>query len=314
MSIDKISVIVPVYKVENDLNKCVDSILGQTYSNLEVILVNDGSPDNSGKICDEYAKSDKRVIAIHKENEGSSCARNAGLDIATGEFIAFVDSDDYIDETMFEKMIALSSKHHLDVVEIASRNFSDIVNYDNSFKIEDNISALERTISRTSFSVWRRIYRRSVVKDMRFIPKIIHQDVFYTIDVMNNVSSVGFLNSPLYIYNNLGESIIRSKYSKHKIEIGIRATEYIENNIPNDERLKRAFDNYRVSYYTDHYFLLSRNTKVDPNGIYRKKLKQNIKSSLKRATNKNLRTSMVINLPAKVMELVSSTYEFLKKG
>ena len=99
-----VSVIVPIYNVEKYLRKCVDSILNQTYKNLEIILVDDGSPDNCGNICDEYALSDSRIRIIHKKNGGLSDARNAGLDIARGNYILFVDSDDYIDETMVEKL------------------------------------------------------------------------------------------------------------------------------------------------------------------------------------------------------------------
>ena len=99
-----ISVIVPVYKVEKYLRECVDSILAQTYTNLEIILVDDGSPDNCGKICDEYAQNDSRIKVIHQENGGLSAARNAGLDIATGKYIGFVDSDDYAELNMFEEL------------------------------------------------------------------------------------------------------------------------------------------------------------------------------------------------------------------
>ena len=101
---DLISIIIPVYKVEKYLNKCIDSVIGQTYKNLEIILVDDGSPDNCPRICNEYASIDKRAIVIHKENGGLSSARNAGLDIAKGEYIFFLDSDDYIAENTIERL------------------------------------------------------------------------------------------------------------------------------------------------------------------------------------------------------------------
>ena len=102
----KISVIVPIYNTEKYLKRCFDSILSSTYENLEVILVDDGSPDNSGKICDEYAARDSRIRVIHKKNGGLSSARNAGLDIATGDYVTFVDSDDYIASDIYEKLVA----------------------------------------------------------------------------------------------------------------------------------------------------------------------------------------------------------------
>ena len=98
----KISVIVPIYKVENYLNRCVESIRKQTYRNLEIILVDDGSPDACGEMCDRYAQEDSRIRVIHKENGGLSDARNAGIEVAAGEYIAFIDSDDWIDDKMYE--------------------------------------------------------------------------------------------------------------------------------------------------------------------------------------------------------------------
>lgn len=112
----KISVIVPVYKAEDVLIKCVESILTQTYKNLEVILVDDGSPDHSGAICDQYVKKDNRVKVIHKKNGGVSSARNCGLDVATGDYCTFVDSDDYIDSTMYENMMKRAIQFDCDVV------------------------------------------------------------------------------------------------------------------------------------------------------------------------------------------------------
>lgn len=113
---DKISVIVPVYKVEEYLPKCIESILNQTYKNLELILVDDGSPDRCPEICDEYAKKDKRVKVIHKKNAGVSAARNDGIDSATGDFVAFVDSDDWIEPEMYEKLLQKQQENDYDVV------------------------------------------------------------------------------------------------------------------------------------------------------------------------------------------------------
>lgn len=103
----EISIIVPIYKVERYLKRCVDSILNQTFTDFELILVDDGSPDNCGRICDEYAEKDNRIYVIHKENGGLSDARNAGLDYATGQYIIFVDSDDFVEPDLLEKPIIL---------------------------------------------------------------------------------------------------------------------------------------------------------------------------------------------------------------
>ena len=112
-----ISIIVPVYNVEQYLSRCVDSLVNQTYHNIEIILVDDGSPDRSGEICDEYAKKDKRVKVIHQSNGGLSDARNTALDIAKGDYLMFVDSDDWIEPTMYEEMLSFMEKEQLDLVE-----------------------------------------------------------------------------------------------------------------------------------------------------------------------------------------------------
>ena len=112
----KISVIIPVYKVEQYLPECLDSIINQTYKNLEIICIDDGSPDNSGKILDEYASKDNRIRVIHKENGGISSARNAGLDIATGDWISFVDSDDWLDINTYEKLLSSADEANTDIV------------------------------------------------------------------------------------------------------------------------------------------------------------------------------------------------------
>lgn len=305
---NKISVIVPVYNVEAYLHRCVDSIINQTYQNIEIILVNDGSPDKSGKICDEYATKDRRIIVIHKINEGSSCARNAGLDIATGDYISFVDSDDYINVSMLEKMLANILKFDLDVIEIPPKFSYDNKIFDDKLIIENPISASKRIIENVTFAVWRRVFKKSIIEGMRFIPGIIHQDVFYTMDMLKKITRYGFLNSELYYYNSDSDSIIRSKYSLHKITIAIRATEYIIENIIDHPDLKTPLKNYIANYYTDHFFLLSRNIYIDPERHFRKKIKKEMLKYLN-FKNLNLRSLLVILLPYKIMEFVSSTYK-----
>ena len=116
-----ISVIVPVYKVEKFLDRCINSIIQQTFTNLEIILVDDGSPDRSGEICDEWKMKDKRIRVIHKENGGLSDARNKGLDVATGDYVAFIDSDDWIDPDMFQLLYDATQKYQADIAECSWR-------------------------------------------------------------------------------------------------------------------------------------------------------------------------------------------------
>ena len=112
----KISVIIPVYKVEKYINQCIESVIDQTYDNLEIILIDDGSPDKCPQICDEYANKDKRIIVVHKKNGGLASSRNIGLDLASGDLISFVDSDDWIDREMFAEMVQLKEKYNASIV------------------------------------------------------------------------------------------------------------------------------------------------------------------------------------------------------
>lgn len=138
----KVSVIVPVYNVEKYLDRCIQSILNQTFTDFELILVNDGSPDNCGKICDEYAKKDNRVKVIHKQNAGVSAARNTGIDKACGEYIMFVDSDDYIDLDMLKKMLSMSSSS-VDLIVSSIKMITMDNGKENYFLMEDKIYTIE---------------------------------------------------------------------------------------------------------------------------------------------------------------------------
>lgn len=306
-----ISVIVPVYNAEEYVERCVNSICNQTYNNLEIILVNDGSSDNSKSICESLVSKDKRIKLINQKNGGSSIARNTGLDNATGNIISFVDSDDYIESIMLEKMLQLLIDNNLEVVEIERNAATDDVEFDGSFTIENPFTATERIIKTTAFQVWKRIYKRSVIEDMRFIPKIIHQDAFFTVDVINKVSKIGFLNSPLYRYNRESIGIIRSKYSEMKRDISVRVIEYIKANIPKNPNIQKALDAHIVGYYTDHFILLCRNTIFDKDRSHRKKLKREILKSLS-LKNVNVRSSIILLTPMKIIEIVSSYLQSLK--
>ena len=154
-----VSVIVPIYNVEKYLKRCIDSILNQTYKNLEIILVDDGSPDKCPQICDEYAKSDKRIKVIHKQNAGVSAARNDGLAIAQGDLIGFVDSDDFIHPSMYEEMVNYLVSQDCDLVSCGFSEFSDD---DNNCDI-DLISYRKETLKRNA------AIKKSFEKNIKFI-------------------------------------------------------------------------------------------------------------------------------------------------
>lgn len=172
----KISIIVPVYKVKSYLRKCLDSIVNQTYRNFEIILVDDGSPDNCGAICDEYAAKDERIKVIHKANGGVASARNAGLDMATGDYIGWVDSDDWVEPQMFETMLNSAQVHDADIV-ICSR----LESYpDHSFQMgwqqaellnKEQAMALLVEDELVRSYLWDKLWKRELFQDIR-IPQL----------------------------------------------------------------------------------------------------------------------------------------------
>ena len=173
MEKDLISVIVPVYKVEKYLEKCIESVLKQTYTNLQIILVDDGSPDNCGKICDEYAKKDSRIEVIHKINGGLSDARNVGINRANGRYIGFVDSDDYIKEDMYEKLINLIKEYDAD---ISICNLYDVIdgkeyvrNKDNGIHEYSRIDILKEILLDKNIQsyAWNKLYKKELFDEIK---------------------------------------------------------------------------------------------------------------------------------------------------
>lgn len=225
-----ISVIVPVYRVEMELNACVDSILNQTYENLEIILVDDGSPDDCGAICDRYETLDARVRTIHKANGGLSDARNAGLDICKGEYVAFVDSDDIIHPRYLEFLYAYSQG--VDIVvcdfqtfyvenEIKEENIQDVKSED--VLVSDLLKNLWHLKYPQSVVAWNKLYKRSVWNDIRYPYGKIHEDEFVIHRILYGKDKIRFIDSKLYYYRQRANSIM-SNSSKdatatmHKME------------------------------------------------------------------------------------------------
>lgn len=212
-----ISVIVPIYKVEEYLERCVDSILTQTYSNLEIILVDDGSPDNCGHICDKYAETDERVRVIHQENGGLPAARNAGLNVATGEYIGFVDSDDFIEAKMFEVLLNCLLENKVDIVQCGITN-SEAKEYVNNADIHELLicnqkEAIIHLLSSdevVTCSVWNKLYKAELFSQLRF-PNVRSEDFGLNYYMFKRISKIAVIDTPLYHYVLRGNSITTGK-------------------------------------------------------------------------------------------------------
>ena len=229
----KVSVIVPVYNVELYLENCINSIINQTYKNLEIILVDDGSPDKCGQICDDFAQKDTRIKVIHKENGGLSSARNAGLDIATGDYVSFIDSDDYLDLNAFSKTIEKLMLTDSDVCMFSHYTISEIetnvhkLPFEKDFYNEEEVrnKVYPKFFGKTKEDgliegfVCRQIFKRDVIGDLRFRSEreYFAEDIVFDLELYGRVKSFCVVNDPLYYYRYVSTSL-SNKYRENLFE------------------------------------------------------------------------------------------------
>lgn len=215
-----ISIIVPIYKVEPFLERCIDSILNQTYKDLQIILVDDGSPDGCGAICDEYRERDERICVVHKCNGGVSSARNAGLGLVKGEYIGFVDGDDYIHPQMYEIL-----KRNLEETssDISMCSFQYIENGQQTRALEENIrhvfegeSILEQLIDNNMETVvlWNKLYKKSIFDDLHFETVRCHEDEYIIHRVLSKIQRMAYSELKLYYYVRWDGSLTNNRNMK----------------------------------------------------------------------------------------------------
>jgi len=216
-----ISVIVPVYKVEKYLEKCVNSICSQSYSDLEIILVDDGSPDNCGKICDEMALNDQRIRVIHQKNQGLAAARNAGLAIAQGKYVAFVDSDDTIENGAYLMLHNMIEHYDTDIAICECRKVKENellkqVEYSNyNDKLLDNNKLWDLVFGKLNNSSCNKLYKRSLIGDLQFPQKVVHgEDLLFNIEYLAKCNIGVYNEAPVYNYLSRNNSITRSSFNE----------------------------------------------------------------------------------------------------
>jgi len=285
-----VSVIVPIYKVEKYIHRCIDSILNQTYTSLEIILVDDGSPDNCGKIIDKYKVKDNRIKVIHKKNGGLSDARNAGMKIASGEFIVFVDSDDWLEKNMIELMIQSNRYYRADIVQSAF-----FYAYENKRLIDNRYSSrkdesvllnkkslmFELVINeKVKNFAWGKLYKTELIKDIPFKEGVLFEDVFWAHQVMHRVNKFVIIHKPLYNYYQRNDSIV-ANYSSRNLDIlkGLKERHlFLQQHYP--ELLNES---YKMILKTSliHYNLLLMSRKKESSYVHMKDIKTNIKKDLK---------------------------------
>lgn len=221
---DKISVIVPIYNVEKYLDRCVKSLINQTYKNIEIILVEDGSPDKCPEMCDDYATYDSRIKVVHKENGGLSDARNVGIEISSGSFIAFVDSDDWVEKDFIEELYSNIKRENADISIVGYALIWDSgkeITYgdNNDYLVYNQEDAIKELLKQKKFQcmVCQKMYKREIFSDIKFPYGKIYEDVAVGLPTFLKANKVVFSGKPKYFYYQREDSIVNEKFNENKL-------------------------------------------------------------------------------------------------
>ncbi len=303
---EKITVIVPVYKVENYLEKCVKSILRQTYKNLEVILIDDGSPDSCGAICDRFAASDRRVRCIHKKNEGVAAARNTGLDAATGDYISFVDSDDWISKDAYKTLMDGLNKYGADCavggcVTVVEKNGALRAKKnppDRPVKCMTAKKAVKNLLLDGS-AIWNRLFKAEVFKEIRFPTGRVNDDEVVALHAYAKCKKIVFLNTDTYFYRIRQNSITTSGFSLRNVDCYYNSVDnlsFVKDEFPS---LIEEAEFKRIKAMLYAYVNLARLKDDKKAAKIRKSIKKDIKKSLRPAIS-----NRYVTAPMKLLALV----------
>lgn len=309
-NIKKISVICIIYKVEKYLDRCIESLVNQTYNNLEIILVDDESPDNCPKICDEWAKKDERIKVIHKKNGGVSDARNKGMKIATGDYIAFVDADDYLSKDMYKILVDILEENDADFSTCKDARFYD--GEEPNFTIEDQVYVFDNSndvfknlLSKNNIilnNVWNKIYKKELYDGIEFPYGESAQDISTIYKVILRAKKVVSTKSKLYAYLQRKESVMHTCTAKF-------VTDHITAIHRRYEALK---DNKEIAQYLnltmarDLYYCFVQATMVKDETFYNSQLLLNEYKLLKKLVNiKNFKDYLFgANIKVKILKII----------
>lgn len=258
---NKISVIVPIYNVEKYLENCLQSIINQTYQNLEIILIDDGSTDESGFICNKYAQKDSRILVKHIRNAGQANARNIGLDMATGDYISFVDSDDWLEKNMLAELLTLCLDNDAQVSscgyqKITKNSLSETSSEECYIKILSFKDIIKGLLSQNEvrFEVWNKLYDKKLLSDIRFKSGQLHEEVYFNKQVFFNINKMVYTNKKLYNYNANREGSTASSFKSSQLcifdEFKTFSKELEQMNLLDEKKIIEAIaTDFAVNFY-----------------------------------------------------------------
>lgn len=322
-----ISIIIPVFNVEKYIEKCVNSLLDQTYKNIEIILINDGSADNSGAVCESLAKNDSRIVVLHQNNSGVSAARNNGLDVMKGEFVTFVDSDDYVDSQFIECLYNALSINNADIATCGHYR----VEFDGSLKkiyhLSDNPEEIicmsgkdsiinifyEKICSASSGS---KLYKRELFKNLRFPDYIMGEDTFVVYHTFKDSTLIAHTNKPLYYYVQHSDSVTNNKSNFFKFYDYVKLYDHIINSDASD----RSSEYFRslANRLIENNFWVYMKLRNCPNMFFseKKHIEDNIKKYRKYVINNPLakpRIRIACLLSCCGMSVLNQVYDKINK-
>lgn len=307
----KVSVIIPVYNVETYLPQCLDSVLAQTYSELEILLVDDGSTDLSGKICDEYRNRDSRICVFHQKNQGAANAKNTGLDYFTGEYVTFLDSDDYVEKDWIETLINVAENLNAKVVEC---NFKkEFVEYSEEetgctepYKIYTSEKYMEQYLEHWTCSLfWNKLFEATLVKDIRFRKeRRCIDDEFFTYKLLTKATKIVQINRVLYHYRQRKSSAVTSDKNKYQIaddalEVLLERYYWVGNSYPN-LRVKYLQHDVDIMFYFAKF-----NFKEDTTKKFKRISWEYVKESIKHWPGIQTMINLVLLLQISKKELLT---------
>ena len=307
---ETISVIIPVYNVEKYLNKCVDSVISQTYKDLQIILVDDGSTDRSSKICDEYAKADTRISVIHKQNGGLSSARNAGMEIVEGDYITFLDSDDYVSPTVYEELYKIIKSQDSD--SIACTCFRRVDEAGNVYKKNDPHSKPSST-SNTEYlreillhigdvSVCTKLFPRKMLEIKRFDEEKLNEDLLFMADLIPSFKTIVYTGTVGYYYL-VRDNSISSGYGKSVEDMAVNAVAVNKNVQSEYPELKDEGNRFALFQNMAYLLLVPQALRTKNNKKYLEALKY-----LKKTFFKNGITNRYLGIKNKIIIFVLIIY------